>query len=299
MYMNAHSDGWSSRRHTDQWASSLAAHVFPKIGGMAVADVDTGAVMRCIEPIWKTTPTTASRVRNRIELVLGYATARGWRHGDNPARWRGLIENLLPATTKVAPVQHHPAMGYTDLPAFMVELRDREGLTARVLEFTILTAARTKEVLGMNWPEVDFAAKTWTRPANRMKNRIEHRVPLSDRAVAILKDFKHHGHGRVFLRSPTLMIRLLWRMRPDMDVTTHGMRAAFRTWAAERTNFASDIAERALAHVVGDATQRAYERTDQYQKRARLMQQWADYLAKPPTAETKGEIVQLRGAGRG
>jgi integrase len=294
LYMDAFSDGWS-RRHAEQWSSSLKAHVFPRIGGMAVADVDTGAVMRCVEPIWKTRTTTASRVRSRIELILGFATARGWRTGDNPARWRGLIKNLLPATKALKPVvEHHAAMNYTDLPAFMAELRERDGIVAKALAFVILTAARADEVIGMDWGEIDFANRTWTRPANRMKNRIEHKVPLSDSAVAILKSLKPHSHGRVFPRSRDLMRRLLQRMRPDMEATTHGMRASFRTWAAERTSYPADIAEQALAHVVGDATRRAYERTDQFAKRARLMQQWSDYLAKPVA---QGEVVPLAGRG--
>ena len=296
LYVDAHGDGWS-RKHRALWQSSLGQYVLPRIGSMSVADVDTGSVMRCIEPLWKTKTETASRLRARIESVLGYATTHGWRSGDNPARWRDHLENLLPGRAKVQPVEHHGAMPYAELPGFIAELRGHEGVIPRALEFCILTACRTEEVMGADWNEIDLKAKTWTRPAERMKGGKEHRVPLSDAALQILQSFGHRD-GRVFPRSLDLMRRLLLRMRPGTGFVVHGFRSSFRDWCAERTHYPNEVAEQALAHTINSAVEKAYRRGDLFEKRRKLMDAWASFCAKPPVAEKKGVLVQLHEAGR-
>jgi integrase len=283
-YMTAHRASWKNKAHAAQWPASLKSDVFPIFGSVAVSVIDTALVMKVLEPIWHTKPETASRIRGRIELVLDWATARGFRNGDNPARWRGHLDKLLPARTKVRPTVHHPALPYREIPKFMVALRKRSGVGARSLEFTILTAGRTSETIGARWSEFDLKAKVWTVPAARMKAAREHRVPLSDRAVALLKKLPREGEW-VFVgarRDAPLSNMAMLKLLRDMDrtdLTVHGFRSTFRDWAAEQTNFPRDVAEMALAHSVGDKVEAAYRRGDLFEKRRALAQRWARYCA--------------------
>lgn len=296
-YIAAHAAGWRNVKHGAQWEATLKAYAYPVLGDLSVAAIDTSLVMRCLEPIWGEKPETASRVRGRIEAVLNWASARGHRHGENPARWRGHLDKLLPARSKVARVTHHPALSYGEIPAFMAALRSHAGVAARALEFTILTAARTGEVIGAKVGEIDFSAKVWTIPGERMKAGREHRVPLSDRALQIAKTVPTNG---VFLFAGTknqalsnmAMLQLLKRMGHG-DLTVHGFRSTFRDWAAEQTGFSNEVAEAALAHVVGDKTEAAYRRGDLFEKRRRLMSAWAAYCASP--GAIGANVLPMRG----
>jgi integrase len=261
--IEGHEGGWRNAEHHRQWVTSLEQYVYPHIGDLPVDEIDTPHIVKVLEPIWRTIPETASRVRGRIERVLGWAQVRGFRSGDNPARWRGHLQELFPAKGKIQKTKHHLAMPYAEVPAFMVELRRNNSLTALALEFTILTAARSGEVLGAKWSEVDLVAKTWTIPAGRMKAGREHRVPLSGRALEILASLPREGE-RVFPLTHTSMSELLRRGR---DVTVHGFRSSFRDWVAERTSYPNHVAEAALAHAVADKVEKAYRRTDLFEKR--------------------------------
>lgn len=254
-----------------------------------------------LEPIWPTKPETASRLRGRIEAVLDWATVRGYRTGDNPARWRGHLSKLLPARSKVRKVKHHTALPYAELPDFMVALRGQGGIAARALEFTVLTAARTGEAIGATWEEISEAEKLWVVPGNRMKAGKEHRVPLPNPALAILEEMKSNGNvgeGFVFHGakrgkplSNTAMIAVLRRMGRG-DLTVHGFRSSFRDWVAERTNFPAEVAEMALAHTVGDKVEAAYRRGDLFEKRRQLMIEWTRFCTTAPAAPSK--LVPLR-----
>lgn len=298
MYLDAHSDGWKNPKHRAQWRSTLETYAYPVMGNLAVSDIDTSHVFKTIEPIWKQKTETAKRLQSRIENILGYATVRGFRTGDNPARWRGHLKALLPARGKIQKVKHHPALPYLDAPAFMAELRDRQSMSARALELTILTAVRTNEAIGATWEEIDLKGKTWTIPASRMKADREHRVPLSDRAVEILEGIPRQGRyvfsgahkGQPL--SNMAMLELLRGMRPG--ITTHGFRSTFRDWAAETTAVPNHVVEMALAHAIGDDVEKAYRRGDLLAKRTRLMKLWADYCGKPlPKGAT---VTRLHGA---
>ena len=286
-YITAHRAGWRNIKHAAQWTSTLEAYASPIFGTLPAPAIDTTLVLKVLEPIWNTKPETASRVRGRIEAVLDWAKARSYRNGENPARWRGHLDHLLPARTKVRKVEHHAALPYREIGAFMAALREREALAAAALEFAILTAGRTSEVIHARWDEIDVGAKLWTVPAGRMKAGREHRVPLSDAALRILermRQFRRNDHVFSGERSAALsnmtFLRLLRRMDRD-DLTMHGFRSSFRTWAAERTSYPREIAEAALAHVVGDATEQAYQRGDMFEKRRKLMDAWAGYCSKP------------------
>jgi integrase len=288
--MSAHSDGWRNAEHKRQWRSSLEQYVLPTLGDLPVAEIDTPHVVKALEPIWKDKPETASRVRGRIEKVLGWATVRGFRSGDNPARWRGHLAELFPAKGKIAKPVHHVALPYADVPTLMIELAGIDRAASRALEFTVLTAARAGEVLGATWDEIDMAAKIWTVPAGRMKAGKEHRVPLSARAVALLTALPRTGK-RVFNVGRTVMLENLQRLRPG--ATIHGFRSSFRDWASERTNVPAHVAEQALAHAVGSGVERAYHRTDLFEKRRRLMDAWAVWCARPaPTGATVTRIAR-------
>lgn len=278
---------WRNAKHRQQWHNTLTTYAYPIIGDMPVGDIETPHILSVIEPIWKDKPETANRVRGRIEAILDAARVRGYRKGDNPARWRGHLAQILPARTQLSR-GHHLALPYASLPAFIERLRQKGSIAALALEFTILTAARTGEVLGASWAEVDLDRAIWTIPAVRMKAGREHRVPLSPRAVEILKVVKAVGADWVFpgqqggQMSGMTMAMLLRRM--DMDVTVHGFRSAFRDWAAETTAFPHDVCEAALAHTVGDKTVAAYFRSDLFEKRRRLMEDWAKYCDQPGVA---------------
>jgi integrase len=300
-YIAGHEAGWRNAKHRGQWQATLTTYAYPVFAELPVAAVDTGMVLKVLEPIWTLKPETAGRVRGRIERVLDWATARGYRHGDNPARWRGHLDKLLPARAKVRKVAHHAALPYVELPAFMGELRIKKSISARALEFTILTACRTGEVIGATWGEIDLDARTWTLPAWRMKAEKELRVPLGGRAVEILKSLQREaGNPHVFIGgrrgaplSNMAMLELMKGLRPGY--VPHGFRSTFRDWAAERTNYPNHVVEKALAHVVADKVEAAYRRGDLFEKRRRLMNEWGRYCASS-TAE-RGAVVPMRGAG--
>jgi integrase len=300
-YIEAHKAGWKNDKHAAQWKATLETYASSIFGSLPVKEVDTGLVMRVLSPIWASKNETAHRVRGRIESVLSWAKVHGYRRGGNPARWRGHIDQLLPKRSKVHKVEHHAALPYDEMPAFMRDLRKRDGVAALALEFAILTATRTSETLNAVYSEIDLKNKLWTIPAERMKGDREHRVPLSDRAVAIIEDMKTDKRGDFIFPgakrgkplSNMSMLTVLRRMKRG-DLTSHGFRSSFRTWASERTNFQREIAEKALAHLVGDETERAYDRGDLFDKRRRLMNAWAAYCETKPHAKTGDNVTALR-----
>jgi integrase len=260
-------------------------------------------VLKVLEPIWTTKPETANRLRGRVETILDWAKVRGYRTGENPARWRGHMDKLLPALSKVRRVAHHAAMPYVEVPGFLVSLREQEGVAGRALEFAILTAARTGETIAATWDEINMGEKAWTVPAGRMKTGCEHRVPLTPRALAILQKmmpapgveskFVFAGGRAGKPLSNMALLMLLRRMKRD-DLTVHGFRSSFRDWAAERTSFPSEVVEMALAHAVGSKVEAAYRRGDLFNKRRRLMDAWTEFLAKAPNEH--GKVLSRRGA---
>jgi len=294
MYLDVHADRWKNAKHRKQWRQTLETYAFPVIGDLAVADVEESHLLKILQPIWKRIPETASRLRARIENVLGFATASRFRHGDNPARWRGHLKTLLGGAKK--DVEHHPALPFLEAPAFMAELRERKSASARALELLILTAARTNEVIGARWSEIDTKHKVWTIPKERMKAGVEHRIPLTDRAVEILKALPHRGvyvfpgtNGHTL--SNMAMLELLRGMRPGISV--HGFRSVFRDWCAERTNYANHVVEKALAHKIPDKVEAAYRRGELFEKRRKLMEQWQRFLDRPLPA-TGATVTPLR-----
>ena len=284
--------GWSSHKHAAQWSSSLESYAYAILGNLAVQSVDTSSVMRVLEPIWATKPETANRVRGRIETVLDYATTLGFRSGENPARWRGHLSNLLPARSKVRRVAHHAALPYANVAAFMAQLYGRAGVAAAGLAFTILTAARTSEVTGARWIELDLRNAVWTVPFDRMKSRREHRIPLSEAALDVLQrmsliaesEFVFPG-GRTNLPLSNMAFLTVLRRLGRNDITVHGFRSTFRDWVAEQTAFSSEVAEMALAHAVRGRVEAAYRRGDLFEKRRRLMEAWGRYCCTSPGAE--------------
>ncbi len=297
-YIAAHEASWRNSKHRKQWTNSLGTYAFPLLGDLPVASIETDLIMKVLEPIWPKKPETASRVRMRIESVLSWATARRYRSGDNPARWRGHLDQLLPARRKLKRVEHHPALPYRELPSFMARLREEDGIAARALEFTILTACRTSEALGARLQEFDLKLGIWTIPGSRMKAGREHRVALSQRTIEIVetatteREYLFAGGAKGKPLSNMAMLKLLARMGRD-DLTVHGFRSTFRDWAAEQTNHPRDVAEMALAHVVGDKTEAAYRRGDMFEKRRRLAEDWAQFCVKPLPATA--EVVPIRG----
>jgi integrase len=288
-FINAHKAGWKNAKHAAQWPSTLEAYVYKTFGELPVQAIDVALVMKVLEPIWETKPETAGRVRGRIESVLDWAAARGYRQGENPARWRGHLENLLPKKTKVRRVEHHAALPYSEIAAFIAELRGQEGVAARALEFTIRTVARTGEVIGAKWSEINLAERLWTIPAERMKADKEHRVPLSDAALAILEEMQEirrgdyvfpGGRGQRPLSNMAFLM-LLRRMGRG-DLTTHGFRSTFSDWCSELTEFPAEVREMALAHTVGDKVEAAYRRGDLFEKRREIMRAWAKYCGALP-----------------
>jgi integrase len=305
LYISSHAHAWRNAKHGAQWRATLAAYAFPVFGDMPVQDIDVALVMKAIEPIWNSKSQTAARVRGRIESILDWAATRGYRKGENPARWRGHLDNLLPAPSKVAKVEHHPALSYSDIGGFMTELRKQHGTAAAALEFTVLTAGRTAEVLGAKWHEVNVDEALWIIPADRMKSGKDHRVPLSEPSLVIVRRmaedqqaetehvFPGVKSGRAL--SPVAMLRVLRRM-DHTGLSVHGFRSTFRDWAAERTNFPHEIAEAALAHATGGAVERAYRRGDAIEKRRALMAAWAGFCSRPMRARD-GNVGALVPAG--
>lgn len=295
-YIAANEASWRNDKHRQQWRNTLSTYVYPVIGDLPVGDVATGHVLEIIEPLWKSKPETASRVRGRIETVLDAAKARGYREGENPARWRGHIAQILPARSRLTR-GHHKAMPYAEIPAFLTHLRAKQAVAALALEFTILTAARTGEVIGATWDEVDLGKAIWTIPATRMKAGREHRVPLSDRAVEILTSLKPLSQSHVFVGSKGKMSSMAMAMflrRMGQDVTVHGFRSAFRDWAAECTGYPHEVCEMALAHTIENKAEAAYRRGDLFEKRRRLMSEWAVYCAN--TLPAGQNVTALRKA---
>jgi integrase len=294
-YIATHDSDWSSAKSRAAWVSTFKNYVYPKIGALPVADIDTAVVLGILEPLWSRAPTTASRVRGRIETVLGWAGVRGYRSTENPARWSGHLEHILPSPNNGT--EHLASLPYQRMGSFMAELRAAPGIAARALEFTILTACRTAEVRGALWDEI--AGELWTVPAKRMKAGKEHKVPLSDRALAILGELPRED-ALVF---PSVragkglgnhaLLRVLERLKYD-GVTTHGFRATFRTWAAECTGFEREVAEMALAHTIPSAVERSYKRTTLLDRRRLMMQMWSDFCAGH---EVSGDVVPIRRSG--
>ncbi len=300
-YLAVHGDKWKSAKHAAQWRTTLKRYAYPAIGDLNVADIDEAHLIRVLQPIWKTIPETARRVRGRIEAVLGYATVSKFRSGDNPARWRNHLETLLGGVKKEN--GHHAALPIDEAPSFVAELRQRKSLSASALEFLILTAARTGEVRAATWDEIDLKAKTWTISAAKMKADREHRVPLCDRVIEILKGLQRRG-ALIFGSSVTgkplsdmAMLELLRGMRPGR--TVHGFRSTFRDWAGDRTAFPRDLIEFALAHKLDDKTEAAYRRSDALEKRRKLMQQWQRFLDTPPAEGNVADLSQARKRLRG
>ena len=298
LFLKQHEPKWRSRIHARQFAKSLTDYVLPTIGQVNVADIDTAMVLKALEPHWLTKTETMSRVRGRIEAVLGWATVRGFRSGDNPARWRNHLDKVLPSKNEIAPAEHFAALPFAAVPVLMATLSARQDVAAQALRFTILTAARSGEVLGATWDEINFDTATWTVPAARMKANRAHEVPLSPAAVELLRSlYPEDGNPFVFIGArgaglaAAALTKLLRRM--GYTATTHGFRSAFSTWAAERTAFPREIAEASLAHVVGSAVERAYRRTTSFDRRRKLVETWARFCTAPARAEG-ADVVAMR-----
>lgn len=285
-YLASRTSTWRNAKHRQQWHNTLNTYAFPALGELPVEEIGTGEVLAVLEPIWQSKAETASRVRGRIEAIIDAAKVRGHFSGENPARWRGHLDKILPARQRLSR-GHHTALPYAQVPVFLEKLRAREAVAAMALEFTILTAARTSEVLGATWTEVDFEKRTWTIPAQRMKAGREHRVPLSSRAVEVLNETKKLGSDFLFpgqrggKLSGMAMAMLLRRM--GHVVTVHGFRSSFRDWAAEMTAFPHEVCEMALAHTIANKAEAAYRRGDVFDKRRMLMDEWAQFCSSTET----------------
>jgi integrase len=292
---------WKNPKHAKQVITTLRTFAFPVIGNLSVADIDTPLVLRVLEPIWHKTPETASRLRGRIENVLAWATVRGYRKGDNPARWEAHLDQALPKRSRIAVVNHHAAMDYHILPSFMQALRAHERVAALALQFLIMTAARTGSVLDAHWSEIDLEQKIWVIPASHMKSGREHKVPLTPQAIALLNQLPRDAtsaDGYLFVGaragaplSSMAITRLMLRMK--QEVVPHGFRSTFRTWAAEQTNFPREVAEACLAHTISDKVERVYARTSFFDKRRKLMEAWVRYCFTPPAAKTATNVVPM------
>lgn len=292
IYIAAKRPEWRNAKHAQQWERTLETYAFPVIGKLSLQAIDTALVLKVLEPIWRTKTETAGRVRERIEAVLDAAKVRGYREGENPARWRGHLRMILPIPSSITKVRHHSSLPYVEISAFMAELRKIDDGSARALEFVILTATRTSEAIGARWSEIDLDQGVWTIPANRIKAGKEHRVPLSVPVLALLDplykyrtdDFVFPGCKKGKPLSNMAMLKLLERM--GRDITTHGFRSTFRDWAAEKSDFSREVAEMALAHALESKVEAAYRRGDLFEKRAGLMAAWANYCSAPLTACT-------------
>lgn len=304
-YIEAHRASWKNAKHIEQWTNTLATYASPVFGQLPVAEIDTALVVKCLAPIWQTKTETASRLRGRIESVLGWATTSGYRYGENPARWKGHLENLLANISKTSRTKNHPSLPWPQIAAFMVALKVREGTAASALAFAILTACRSGEVRGAQWSEFDFTEKVWTIPAKRMKAPREHQVPLSETALAVLesmpqsREFVFAGTKGQALSdmSLTAVIRRMnsdeskpiWVDAAGDGVTVHGFRSTFRMWTAETTAYPREVAEHALAHKLPDAVERAYQRGTQFLKRQLLMAEWGVYCTGAKAGEKQAK----------
>lgn len=290
-FLAAKEGGWRNAKHRAQWASTLETYAYPVLGKLHVRDIEVSHVLKVLEPIWASKTETASRLRGRIESILNFATARKYRDGENPARWRGHLSELLARPSKIAKAGHHEALPIDELGAFMQALRAQAGVAARALEFTILTAARSGEVRGATWGELDTDAAVWSVPADRMKAGREHRVTLSRQAVELLKVLGEGAADELVFRAPRggafsdmAMTAVLRRMK--VTAVPHGFRSTFHDWAAERTAFPGDLAEMALAHTISSKVEAAYRRGDMLEKRFALMQAWADFADQVQPAKS-------------
>jgi integrase len=302
LYIAAHEAGWKNEKHAGQWKSTLDTYAAPHFGGRPVDKVKVDDVLAALNPIWTEKPETASRLRGRIENVLDYAKTRGWRTGENPARWKGHLDHLLAARAAIARVEHHAALPWAELPAVMAKLAKAGSTSALCLRFLILTAARSGEARGARWSEIDLAAKIWTVPAGRMKAKIEHRVPISDAALELLKvmqplkgaddELVFPGGRRGQPLSDVAVSKALAAVADGF--TVHGMRSTFRDWAAESTNFPREVAEAALAHTNRDKVEAAYRRSDLFEQRARLMREWAAFCSAPAAKGITVEAIRRR-----
>lgn len=294
---------WKNAKHAQQWVNTLTTHAYPCIGNLPISDLDTTLVLKVLEPIWVTIPETASRLRQRIEVIWDWAKARSYVTGENPARLRGHLDNLLPKTAKIKRVEHHPALPFNRIHEFIQVLRGRTGSSALALEFLIFTAARTGEVIGSRWTEIDLTSKVWTIPAARMKAGKEHRVPLCDRSLAILQQLQKIRGDQDFIfpgwksgtgLSDGAMLVLMEKMQFG-NFTPHGFRSSFRDWAAEEAhNFPNETVELALAHTIKNQAEAAYRRGDQLERRRELMRAWENYIESAPKSKTK-RVVPLFG----
>jgi integrase len=297
-YIESHRPSWRNEKHGDQWENTIKTYCEPVIGSLPVQDVDIGLVLKILEPIWATKPETASRLRARMENILDWAKARGYRSCENPARWKGSLNQLLPAMAKKDRVTHHKAMHFPKVSEFLSRLREMSGVACRCLEFTILTAARTNEATQAKPEEFNLDSATWTIPGARMKSKKEHRVPLSPRALEIVremfdlkKSYLFPGRKQAKPISNNTMLKLLERM--NVEATTHGFRSSFRDWAAERTSFPHEVCEMALAHTISNAAEAAYRRGDLFEKRRKLMDAWAEFVNTP---HLEGTVIPMREA---
>jgi integrase len=299
-YIEAHVAGWRNDKHAAQWRSTIKSYAEPVVGQMAYSAITNADVLKVVKPIWAKKPETAARPRGRIEQILDFAKAQGWRSGENPATWRGNLALILPPRGKVAPVVHHAALDWRDAPVFMAELREREGFGAHAMAFAILTAARSGEVRGARWDEIDMDHAEWLIPAERMKAGKDHRVPLSEAALAILQEMAalkdgaglvFLGRGKGVLMSDMTLTAVLRRMGKG-ELTAHGFRSTFRDWAAEATHHPNHVVDQALAHTISSAVEAAYRRGDLLAKRRALMDDWAAYLAKPEAQVVRPRVRQ-------
>lgn len=284
-YIAAHESGWRNAKHVQQWRNSLESYAYPVIGKLSVRDVDLTHVLKILEPMWEMKTETATRLRGRIEQVLDWATVRGYREGLNPARWRGHLDKLLTAPNKLAKVKHHQALAWGAIGGFMARLRQGDGMGARALEFAILTAARSGEVRGATWDEIDLEAAEWNIPAERMKANKAHRVPLSSATLALLKALPRMAGTNLIFPAPRggqlsdmTLTAVLRRM--EVEAVPHGFRSTFRDWVAETTAYPNHVAEMALAHTIGNKVEAAYRRDDLFPKRVLMMEEWAKFCAK-------------------
>jgi len=303
-HIEAHRPGWKNPKHAAQWWSTLETYANPIMGRIPVRDVDTGLVMRVLKPIWQTKTETANRLRQRIEAVVDGATAQGLRSGDNPARWRGHLDKLLPRQSKISRVRHFEAMGYSEIPAFFRDLRQRDPISARALAFSILTAARSGEVRGAIWDEIDMDTATWTIPGDRTKSGRSHRVPLSSEAMLVLREMKSvqtvsdkyvfPGRRPGYQMSENTMRKYLQNDMQRERLTVHGFRSTFRDWAAEQSSFPREVAEAALAHTLKDKTEAAYQRSDMLERRRKLMETWAKHCTSD---SVRGKLLKMSASG--
>ncbi len=300
-FVEAKKAAWKSVKHATDWPNSLELHAYPVFKDLPVGLIEVSHILRVLDPIWRTKTETASRLRGRIEQVLGWAKVQGYRQGDNPARWKENLDQALPAPSKFKKVEHFPALPYAEVGAFMAELRTREGVGAKALELVILTCTRTTEVREATWDEVNVAEKVWTIPPERMKSGSPHRIPLSKAAVAVLEIMAKLGTKGLIFPGPTpkepmsnnAMLSVLDRMGHG-HVTVHGFRSTFSDWAEDTTNYPPAVIDRALSHSKKEKTQKAYFRTDLFERRAPLMEEWAKYCG---TVKEPGEVVAIRRVG--